>query len=151
LNMYQLESPKDWCDGKGLEICIAGLEFKSGRAFLVSLGQPGFYSLTWTHKIHFPDDSVSSNPKKKKVTVREMVLQCLVFLNFWHGLANDPLTLFFFNPDLDDHYIFRFYLVINQYNIPEYGIDLSLLCDTPWIVLNFLCKRVGTVCYIIHK
>ena len=82
LNMYQLESPKDWCDGKGLEICIAGLEFKSGRAFLVSLGQPGFYSLTWTHKIHFPDDSVSSNPKKKKVTVREMVLQCLVFLNF---------------------------------------------------------------------
>jgi hypothetical protein len=31
-----------------------------------SLGQLGFYSLTWTHKIHFPESEVSSNSKKKK-------------------------------------------------------------------------------------
>jgi len=30
-----------------------------------SLGQHGFYSLTWTHKVRFPGGGVSSNPKKK--------------------------------------------------------------------------------------
>jgi len=30
-----------------------------------SLGQPGFYSLTWAHKVLFPGGEVSLNPKKK--------------------------------------------------------------------------------------
>jgi len=30
-----------------------------------SLGQPGFYSLTWAHKVRFPGGGVSSNPKKR--------------------------------------------------------------------------------------
>jgi hypothetical protein len=29
-----------------------------------SLGQPGFYSLTWTHKVRFPRSGVSLNKKK---------------------------------------------------------------------------------------
>ena len=32
-----------------------------------SLGQPGFYSLTWAHKVHFPCSGVSSNLKKKSI------------------------------------------------------------------------------------
>jgi hypothetical protein len=35
-----------------------------------SLGQPGFYSLTWAHKIRFPGGEVSSNPKIKKIYTR---------------------------------------------------------------------------------
>jgi hypothetical protein len=35
-----------------------------------SLEQPGFYSLTWTHKIYFSKNKVSSNPKKKKINWR---------------------------------------------------------------------------------
>jgi hypothetical protein len=31
-----------------------------------SLGQPGFYSITWAHKVRFPGSEVFSNPKKKK-------------------------------------------------------------------------------------
>jgi hypothetical protein len=31
------------------------------------MGQPGFYSLTWAHKVRFPGGGVSSNPKKKKL------------------------------------------------------------------------------------
>jgi len=30
-----------------------------------NLGQPGFYFLTWAHKIYFPESEVSSNKKKK--------------------------------------------------------------------------------------
>jgi len=29
-----------------------------------SLGQPGFYSLIWAHKVRFPGGGVSLNPKK---------------------------------------------------------------------------------------
>jgi hypothetical protein len=32
-----------------------------------SLGQPGFYSLIWAHKMRFPEGGVSSNPKKKSI------------------------------------------------------------------------------------
>ena len=31
-----------------------------------SLGQLGFYSLTWIHKMRFPGGEVFSNPKKKE-------------------------------------------------------------------------------------
>jgi hypothetical protein len=31
-----------------------------------NLGQPEFYSLTWTYKVRFPEDGVSLNSKKKK-------------------------------------------------------------------------------------
>jgi len=34
-----------------------------------SLGQPGFYSLTWAHKVRFPGGGVSSNKKKCYVLV----------------------------------------------------------------------------------
>jgi hypothetical protein len=32
-----------------------------------SLGQPGFYSLTWAHKVRFSGGGVSSNSKKKNI------------------------------------------------------------------------------------
>ena len=35
------------------------------------LGQPGFYSLTWAHKVRFPGGGVSSNLKKKKKIVEQ--------------------------------------------------------------------------------
>jgi hypothetical protein len=36
-----------------------------------SLEQPGFYSLTWAHKVRFPGVGVSSNPKKKRFTQKK--------------------------------------------------------------------------------
>jgi hypothetical protein len=35
------------------------------------MGQPGFYSLTWAHKVRFPGSEVSSNPKKKKKVLKQ--------------------------------------------------------------------------------
>jgi len=49
-----------------------------------SLGQPGFYSLTWTHKMRFLGSGVSSNQKKKK------------FLSFVFGYLNFYFVFFFY-------------------------------------------------------
>jgi hypothetical protein len=64
---------------KGLEICTVGLELESGRTCTSckSLGQPGFYSLTWAHKVRFPRGEVSSNPKKKNYCIKKLFLNIL--------------------------------------------------------------------------
>jgi len=56
-----------------------------------SLGQSGFYSLTWAHKVHFLRVEVTSNPKKNP--------HCISF-NFWtfslgfSRFSSDPLLSF---------------------------------------------------------
>jgi hypothetical protein len=42
-----------------------------------SLGQPGFYSLIWAHKVRFPRGEVSSNPKKKRKKIYMLPKQAL--------------------------------------------------------------------------
>ena len=55
-----------WRGGKGFEICIAGLEFESGRAPLVKAWDSrGFTHSPEATKMHCPGDGISSNPKKK--------------------------------------------------------------------------------------
>jgi len=44
-----------------------------------SLGQPGFYSLTWTHKVYFPENEISSNQKIKK-KMRDVMILTLKFI-----------------------------------------------------------------------
>ena len=51
------------CDGLNrVRVCIS---YKR-------LGQLGFYSFTWTHKVHFPENGVSSNSKKKIFIAHEI-------------------------------------------------------------------------------
>jgi len=53
-----------------------------------SLGQLEFYSLTWTHKIYFPEGEVSSNPKKKK---KELVGAWNLYASVWGKPATHML------------------------------------------------------------
>jgi hypothetical protein len=64
----RLKEPQGaWHDGKGFEICTAGLEFKSGRAPLVrAWDSRGFTPSPGPTKCAFRVGEVSSNPKKKK-------------------------------------------------------------------------------------
>jgi len=56
-------------DGKGFEICTAGLEFESGRAPLVRAWDSwGFTPSPGPTKCTFREGEVSSNKKKKEIT-----------------------------------------------------------------------------------
>jgi hypothetical protein len=45
-----------------------------------SLGQPGFYSLIWAHKVRFPGSEVSSNPKKKNIIFSMWIWNPFVYI-----------------------------------------------------------------------
>jgi len=51
-----------------------------------SLEQPGFYSLTWAHKVCFSGGGVSSNKKKKGVFSALIMADANCYVQFWKSL-----------------------------------------------------------------